>query len=97
MNTLNQVIKSFIKMKSWYKPGDIEYDYYSIILEYLLIENKFKDAVKREGKLIYHYFMYLLPEHFTFKYLYDTQSPIRFSIETFDSIEEVRLYLDYKK
>lgn len=97
-NTLNDVIKSFKKLISS-SDNDLIKSYYSTIVEYLILESKYEDLVKKCGKPIFHYFQYQLPmggnDYFLF--LYNVYSPVRFAVETFDSIEEIRLELLKKK
>jgi hypothetical protein len=101
MYSLNQVIKEFKKIIKQYElssgtnSSKIEIQYYKIIVKYLLLEHKFPHEVKRSKKPIYHYFMYYLPEFGTdyFNFLYNTYNPVRFAVETFDSIEEIKLEL----
>jgi hypothetical protein len=97
-NTLNDVVKAFksiIKQYEATKPDCLEANYYKYIVEYLLLEQKYPKQVADSGKPIYHYFKYQLPMFSTdyFLFLYNTHNPVRFAVETFDSIEEIRLEL----
>ena len=91
-NDLNTVIKAFNKVIKIYPKDSIESNYYRYIIKYLLLEHKYKDIVERAGKPILHYFEYQLPQPTReyFEFLYHTYNPVRFAIETFDSIEEIR-------
>ena len=99
INKLDTVIKECIKIqKQWEKEKgktSSEANYFEYIVKYLLLEHKYKEAVEKAGKPIYHYFMYYLPQFSTdyFVWLYSPYNPVRFAIETFDSIEEIRLEL----
>jgi len=94
MYTLDKVIKEF---KSIIKKTDNEMTktYYEIIVKYLLLEQKHKDIVLLSNKPIYHYFQYSLPriDKDYFLWLYSPYNPVRFAVETFDSIEEIRIEL----
>jgi len=91
MNTLNDVIKAFKKIIAK-TSDDIQKNYYEIIVKYLLLEHKHQEEVDDCDKRIYHYFKYSLPvsgnDYFLF--LYNTYNPVRFAVETFDSIEIIR-------
>jgi hypothetical protein len=97
---LNSVIKRTNQIISEYKKHkgkeSIEVRYYEILVRYLLIEHKYQEEVKKAGKPIYHYFMYKLPEFGNeyFQFLYNPHNPVRFALETFDSIESVRKELN---
>lgn len=95
MYSLNTVIKTFKEIIKLYKPDSIEYRYYKIIVEYLILENKFSQIVLESNKPIYYYFRYNLPicSKDYFEYLYNQYNPVRFAVETFDSIEEIRVEL----
>ena len=90
--SLNQVIKEFKKIIKQLPNDSLHKTYYEIIVKFLLLENKYSDQVKQAGKPIYHYFMYYLPDASLqyFEFLYNPYNPVRFAIETFDSIEEIR-------
>lgn len=92
MYKLDQVISEFNKIVKDFKPDSIQYNYYKIIVKYLLIEHKHSDIVLSCGKPIYHHFQYSLPKHGNdyFEFLYNPYNPVRFAVETFDSIEEIR-------
>jgi hypothetical protein len=105
MNSLNTVVKTFHavikelkKDRNKNSNNDIHIRYYEIIMEYLLIEHKYQDIVKQSGKPIYHYFKYSLPDTTLgyFYYLYSVHHPVRFAVETFDSIEEIKNELKQK-
>jgi len=89
---LNRVIKEFKSVIKKLPKNSLQRKYYEIIVEYLLLEHKYPYEVKRAGKPIYHYFMYDLPKinNEYFEFLYNTYNPVRFAVETFDSIEEIR-------
>lgn len=98
MNNLDAVLKTFkaiikeLKKDKARNDIDTHIKYYEIIVKYLLLEHKHQTIVEQSGKPIYHYFKYSLPTiHYGyFEYLYNPHSPIRFAIETFDSIEEIK-------
>lgn len=76
----------------------IQLSYFIIIHNFLLIENKYYNLVKMCNKELNNNLN--LPKLNTleevldkFKELYDVNSPVRFSVETLDSIEEIRLFL----
>lgn len=91
MNTLNSVIKRF---NALIKESDnnLQKEYYKIIVRYLLIEHSHQEDVDACNKQIYHYFKYQLPVRGNdyFLFLYNTYNPVRFAVETFDSIESIR-------
>ena len=100
--SLNDAIKKFKNIIELYKKSkgvkasqSIEITYYEIIIKYLLLEHKYPHEVKKAKKPIYHYFMFYLPEFGSnyFSFLYNPYNPVRFAVETFDSIEEIRLEL----
>lgn len=95
MNDLNTVYKAFQKIVSTLPKDSIQRTYYEIIMKYLLLEHKYKDIVEKTGKPILHYFKFCLPESNIeyFNYLYHPYNPVRFAVETFDSIEEIRIEL----
>jgi len=92
MYSLDQVIKTFLRLSKNSPKGSIQSDYYLTIVKYLRLEHKYKDIVLACGKPIYHYFMYGLPQSGNeyFEFLYNRYNPVRFALETFDSIEEIR-------
>lgn len=96
INELNIIIKECKKIqKQWELQNGkdcIEANTFKILVKYLQLEHKYKIEVERAGKPIYHYFMYHLPvfSNDYFKWLYNPYNPIRFAMETFDSIEEIK-------
>lgn len=92
MYTLEQVIKEFKRHIKLFTKDSIQRNYYEIIVKYLLLESKHPQEVKDAKKVIYHYFQYDLPRYDTdyFAWLYSPQNPVRFAVETFDSIEIIR-------
>lgn len=92
---LNRVIKEFKKLIKELPKDSLHRKYYEIIVRFLLLEHKYPYEVKKAGKPIYHYFMYYLPIRGAdyFEFLYNPYHPVRFAVETFDSIEEIRLEL----
>jgi len=96
MYTLDIVIKSFKTITKQYEKlkgvDCIEAHYYRIIVRDLLLEHKYSEQVENAGKPIYHYFKYQLPvfDNDYFLFLYNVYNPVRFAVETFDSIEEIR-------
>jgi hypothetical protein len=49
--------------------------------------------MKANNRPLYHYYMYMPTIKANFEYDYNTYSPIRFAIETMDSINEIRSIL----
>ncbi len=105
MYSLDVVIKKFISIVENLKKNkknnisiyqDTKLQYYGTIVKYLKLEHKYQDIVEKSGKPIYHYFKYDLPvqDAAYFEFLYNRYNPVRFAIETFDSIEEIRLELN---
>lgn len=99
MNDLNKVIKTFKSLQKKHK-NELAISYYCYIVKALLIEKDYPEQCKACGKVVHHHFMYWLPDHNNmsqkamdkfFLTIYDVDSPIRFSIETLSSIEEIRL------
>ena len=90
--SLDQVIKRFKSIIKDINNNDTQKYYYECIVKYLKIENKYKDVVEKSNKKIYHYFQYHLPVSGNdyFMFLYNPYNPVRFAIETFDSIEEIK-------
>jgi hypothetical protein len=99
MNDLNKVIKTFKFLIKNHK-NELAISYYKFIIKALLLEKEYPEECKASGKVLYHYFMYWLPsaDKYTsqktmneyFEYMYNIFSPIRYTIETFDSVEEIR-------
>ena len=96
------ILRRYIKILKKQDPNffniDIFLDYFIIIHNFLLLEEKFKDKVVISNKEINKY---LDLENTTdvskildkAKELYDPKNKVRFAVETFDSIEEIRIYL----
>jgi hypothetical protein len=91
-NDLNTVLKAFKKIIKELPKDSLQSRYYSLICEYLLLEAKHQDIVNACGKPILYYFRYHLPNTSKeyFEFLYHVYSPVRFAIETFDSIDEIK-------
>jgi len=105
MYTLDRVIKEFKSIIKQCKKDkgisvtkDMTITYYEIIVEYLLLENKYQKEVELAGKPIYIYFKHDLPriDRGYFEFLYNAYNPVRRAVETFDSIEEIRKELNKK-
>jgi hypothetical protein len=98
MHSLDTIIKQFKTISTQFKWDSVEYAYYKAIIQFLILENKYPEIVKSSGKPLYHYFQYNLPQsgHDYFTFLYNVYNPVRFAVETFDSIEEIRLELSKK-
>lgn len=105
MYTLDRVIKEFKSIIKQHKKDkgisvtkDMTISYYEIIVEYLLLENKYQKEVELARKPIYIYFKYDLPriDSGYFEFLYNVYNPVRRAVETFDSIEEIRNELNKK-
>lgn len=102
VNEKRLILRRYVKILKKQDPNffdvDIYLRYFIIIHNFLLIEERFKNEVIQSNKEIDKY---LDLENTTdvskildkAKELYDPNSKVRFAIETFDSIEEVRLYL----
>ena len=78
---------------------DIYINYFTIIHNFLLLEVKFYKEVKLSNKEINKYLnlkkLNNLEEVIDkFNDLYDTKNNLKFAIETFDSIEEIKVFLD---
>lgn len=99
MNSLNDVIKAFDRIIKKLDNDNFYKEYLITIRKYLLLEHKYTEIVERSGKSIYYYFKYHLPQLNTgyFEYLYNPYNPVRFAVETFRSIEEIRLELEKEK
>jgi hypothetical protein len=81
---------------------DLYIKYFIILHNFLLLENQYFDIVKLSNKEINRYLNLPKLESLDqvinkFKELYDTNSKVRFGVETFDSIEEIRLLLPQLK
>lgn len=81
-----------------YNKFDIIMRYFIVIHNFLYLENKYFDNVKITGKELNKYLDLPKLESLgdiinKFNELYDTNSKVRFSVETLDSIEEIRLIL----
>lgn len=81
-----------------YNKFDIIMRYFIVIHNFLYLENKYFDKVKITGKELNKYLDLPNLESLgdiinKFNELYDTNSKVRFSVETLDSIEEIRLIL----
>ena len=89
---LNTVIKAFNRIIKEYPSDSIQSSYYKQIVKYLKLEHEYKEIVESSDKPILHYFEYHLPQSGNeyFLFLYHTYNPVRFAVETFDSIEEIR-------
>jgi hypothetical protein len=82
-----------------YNKFDIIIRYFTIIHNFLYLENSYFDIVKISGKELNKYLKLSKLESLEdvinkFNDLYDTNSKVRFSVETLDSIEEIRLLLN---
>ncbi len=82
-----------------YNKFDIIIRYFIIIHNFLYLEDRYFDVVKLSGKEINKYLKLYKLESLEdvinkFNELYDTNSKVRFGVETFDSIEEIRLLLN---
>jgi len=77
---------------------DIAINYFTILHNFLIIERMFSSIVKLSNKELNKY---LELENLTsvgsvlskFNELYDVDGKVRFAVETFDSIEEIRILL----
>ena len=81
-----------------YNKFDIIIRYFTIIHNFLYLENSYFNIVKLSDKELNKYLNLTKLESLEdiinkFNDLYDTNSKVRFSIETLDSIEEIRLLL----
>lgn len=87
-----------IKDDGDYNQFDIIIRYFTIIHNFLYLENKYFDIVKLSGKELNKYLKLPKLENLEdivnkFNELYNNNSKVRFSVETLDSIEEIRLLL----
>lgn len=98
MKTLKEYIKNLTTaIRDFDSRGkDLESSYYKWIIIMLKLEDKYYDQVLRSGKSLKVY-LKDLPEGKScidndeyFSYIYNRYSPVRFSVETMDSIEEIR-------
>jgi len=81
-----------------YNKFDIIIIYFIIIHNFLYLENSYFDIVKLSGKELNKHLNLPKLENLEdvinkFNDLYDTNSKVRFSVETLDSIEQIRLIL----
>ena len=100
-------LREYIKLlKTNYDDGFIdEYNkfeimiiYFIIIHNFLFLENMFKDEVEINNKDLNKYLDLPKIENINtieevFKNLYNVNSPVRFAVETFDSIENINQFL----
>jgi hypothetical protein len=82
-----------------YNKFDIIIRYFIIIHNFLYLEDRYFDVVKLSGKELNKYLKLPKLENLDdvinkFNELYDSNSKIRFGVETFDSMEEIRLSLN---
>jgi hypothetical protein len=94
---LREYIK-ILKESGDYNRLNLIITYFIVIHNFLYLENEYFDIVKLSGKEINKYLNLPKLESLEdvinkFNELYDTNSKVRFSIETLDSIEEIRLLL----
>jgi hypothetical protein len=81
-----------------YNKFDIIIRYFTIIHNFLYLENRYFDIVKLSNKEINKYLNLPKLESLDdviskFTELYDTNNKVRFAVETLDSIEQIRLIL----
>lgn len=81
-----------------YNKFDIIIHYFTIIHNFLYLENRYFDIVKLSNKEINKYLNLPKLESLDdviskFTELYDTNNKVRFAVETLDSIEQIRLIL----
>ncbi len=95
-HTLDRVIKELTRIAHEFPEDSVPHAYYKIIVKYLKLECKYKPIVLNCKKPILHYFEYSLPQSGNdyFVFLYNPYNPVRFAVETFDSIEEIRLEIN---
>lgn len=98
LSKLKKIRKYLRILKNSDNPNDHAIKYFIILHNFLILEVKFQDEVNMSKKQINKYLD--LPEITSedeilklFLELYDTYSKVRFAVETFDSIEEIRVYL----
>lgn len=107
--SIRRYIKNIIKSKEYgdgHKFDDGEYNIYDFWIKYLIIihnsllmEEKFQNEFKISGKEINKHLKLLNTTDFNkmiklSQNYYDSNSKVRFGIETMDSIEEVRIYVN---
>ena len=54
------------------------------------LEKLDQERIEKSNKRILHYFLYTLPSQTSFEFLYHVYNPVRYAVETFDSIEEIK-------
>ena len=91
-------LREYVKILKDSDVSDIYTNYFIIIHNFLLLEDRFSDLVKASNKELNKNLN--LPKLSTkddviakFHELYNTHNLVRFSVETLDSIEEVRVFL----
>ena len=99
MFTPNEVVKKFNFLIKNHN-DNLAVSYYKWIVKAIELEQEYYTICTTSGKNVYSHFQNWLPiepnwnqmdmNNF-FLTIYDVNHPIRFSIETFDSIEEIRL------
>lgn len=74
---------------------DLPVGYYVILHNWLLIENHFKDKINMAGKEVLKHMNLNTTDDPQEKFLelYDVNHPLRNAVETLDSIEEIRIWL----
>lgn len=95
-----KTLRNYIKiLNKEYSDSDIIVRYFLIIHNFLIIENLYSDEIERVGKGLNKYLS--LPDtndisviENLFKVYYDNYSKVRFSVETLDSIDEVRNFFN---
>ena len=94
MNSRDKIIKKFIQIHKLSKNNNNQFieNYCNAIIKCLIIEAKYEDIIKACGKPLYHYFQYSMPKYTKdyFDWLYNPYNPVRFAVETFDSIQEIK-------
>lgn len=97
------LLKSYIHILNNSDTGEGDYDtaktYFIILHNFLIIERMFAEDVKQAGKEINNNLDLSplnTPEEVMnlFTTLYDQHHPVRFGVETLDSIEPIRVYLN---
>ena len=100
VNTLNDVVRAFKKiLRDLPEDDSLARNYYEIIVDFLLLEHKYAEQVDACGKNILYYFAHHLPVRGReyFEWLYNVHNPVRFSVETFDSVAEIREELQARR